>query len=497
MTRHLITASLISLCAFLLSAVVSFAAPVPDTGQTQSYTNTFGEDSDYSCNPHSYTDLGNGVVKDNVTGLEWQQATAPGTYTWQQAIDYCNNLSLGGKDDWRLPTIKELSTLVDSSIPYPGPTINTSYFPNTVASDYWSSTTLADNTSYAWDVYFYSGHVYYYDKALNGGYVRAVRGGQSSNNFVDNSDGTISDTSTGLMWQKATAPGTYTWEQALSYCENLTLGGHSDWRLPNRNELQSIVDYSRYNPAIDTTYFPGTVASIYWSSTTYASNTYGAWYVAFYNGHVYDYGKAGYLYVRAVRGGQCGSLGNLVISKSGNGTGIVTSTDGKIDCGSDCSELYDIGTPVTLHAAADAGSVFTGWSGGECSGTGDCTVSIDGALSVTAEFQVQTLITLSSFTSVAKAGQVILKWVTESEIDNAGFNIYRATSEYGEYIKINASLITTKGSPTQGASYEFADKDVKLWKRAYYKLEDIDLNGNSTMHGPVSAIPRLIYGLAK
>ena len=58
------------------------------------------------------------------------------------------------------------------------------------------------------------------------------------------------------MWQQATAPGTYTWEQAFTYCENFTLGGYSDWRLPNRNELQSIVDYSRYNPSIDTTSFP-------------------------------------------------------------------------------------------------------------------------------------------------------------------------------------------------------------------------------------------------
>ena len=49
----------------------SYAAPVPDTGQTQSYTNTFGEDSDYTINQHSYTDLGNGIVRDNVTGLEW------------------------------------------------------------------------------------------------------------------------------------------------------------------------------------------------------------------------------------------------------------------------------------------------------------------------------------------------------------------------------------------------------------------------------------------
>ena len=74
----------------------------------------------------------------------------------------------------------------------------------------------------------------------------------------------------------------------MTYCENLTLpaGGYSDWRLPNRNELQSIVDYSRYNPAIDTTYFPGTVASYYWSSTTYAYSTSIAWNVYFGYGYV-------------------------------------------------------------------------------------------------------------------------------------------------------------------------------------------------------------------
>ena len=129
--------------------------------------------------------------------------------------------------------------------------------------------------------------------------------------FIDNGNGTITDTGTGLVWQKATAPGTYTWEQALTYCENLTLGGHSDWRLPNRNELQSIVDYNRYNPAIDTTFFPGTVASSYWSSTTFAGSTGDAWYVFFNFGYVGSYYKAGNCYVRAVRGGQCGSFGDL------------------------------------------------------------------------------------------------------------------------------------------------------------------------------------------
>ncbi|MCX5903832.1 MAG: DUF1566 domain-containing protein, partial [Proteobacteria bacterium] len=156
---------------------VAFATPVPDTGQTQSYTNTFGEDSDYSCNPHSYTVIGNGVVKDNVTGLEWQQATDPGTYTWDQANTYCANLALGGYNDWRLPTIKELSTLVDSSIPYPGPTINTSYFPDTVVSYYWSSTTHAYYADSAWYVGFPDGGVHFAGKNY-GLYVRAVRGGQ-------------------------------------------------------------------------------------------------------------------------------------------------------------------------------------------------------------------------------------------------------------------------------------------------------------------------------
>jgi hypothetical protein len=108
-----------------------------------------------------------------------------------------------------------------------------------------------------------------------------------------------------------------------------------------------------------------------------------------------------------------------------------------------------------------------------------------------------TLINLSSFTATPKAGEIILEWSTESEIDNAGFNIYRAESVDGNYTKINTSLIPAQGSSTQGASYEFTDTNLQNRKTYYYKLEDIDLNGTSTMHGPVSATPRLIYGLGK
>ena len=123
--------------------------------------------------------------------------------------------------------------------------------------------------------------------------------------FVDNGNGTVTDTSTGLMWQQATASGTYTWKAALSYCEGLTLAGYTDWRLPNIKELRSIVDYDSYAPAIDTDYFPDTVSSDCWSSTTFAYGTGDAWGIYFYNGYDYgSYSKSSSYYVRAVRGGQ-------------------------------------------------------------------------------------------------------------------------------------------------------------------------------------------------
>jgi hypothetical protein len=108
-----------------------------------------------------------------------------------------------------------------------------------------------------------------------------------------------------------------------------------------------------------------------------------------------------------------------------------------------------------------------------------------------------TAITLASLTAKPFNRAVVLEWETESEIDNVGFYIYRAITEDGEYIKISNALIAAEGSSTQGASYEFTDTNVQNRKTYYYKLEDIDLNGQSTMHGPVSAVPRMIYGMGK
>jgi hypothetical protein len=304
--RHLLNLLSFAIAIVLLAySSAAFAGSIPDTG----------DPGEPVCNPRSFADLGSGIITDNVTGLMWQKDTAPGTYnTWRQARDYCSNLSLGGYTDWRLPTIEELSLLVDSSMPSPGPVISTAYFPDTVASFYWSSTPGAFSLYRAWSVDFSTGHVSY-DGKRSPFNVRAVRGTTAASSFVDNGDGTVTDTGTNLMWEQATDKNTYTWKQAMAYCDNLTLGGHSDWRLPTRNELQSLVNYRRYSPAISfsyfpkfkTSYFPRTAPSYYWASTTSATSASGqAWFVNFRFGEAYYIDKMNYYHVRAVRSLQCG-----------------------------------------------------------------------------------------------------------------------------------------------------------------------------------------------
>jgi parallel beta-helix repeat protein len=119
----------------------------------------------------------------------------------------------------------------------------------------------------------------------------------------------------------------------------------------------------------------------------------------------------------------------------------------------------------------------------------------DGPSEVTLVFgnyeEDNTAVTLASFTARAGVGAVKLEWETGTEVDNAGFNLYRATAPGGPFTKVNAALIAAEGDPVAGASYSFLDQRL-LPATYYYKLEDIDFNGMTTLHGPVSAtvLPR-------
>ena len=296
--------------------------PLPDTRQTNCYdsdasgtvidcTGT-GQDGEYSINPPSYTDNGDGTVTADVTGLMWQQSNSNTKYNWYAAsgildLTYnssgtgvCGDLSLGGYTDWRLPTVNELESITDSGT-Y-NPAIDTTAFPNTNSSDYWSSTAYAGSPSHAWKVSFHDGYVDGNDKTVNS-YVRCVRGSEPpAQSFTDNGDGTVTDNVTGLMWQQEDDNIMKQWPGALNYCNGLSFAGHTDWRLPNKRELVSILDYSTYNPTIDTTAFPKTKLFHYWSSTTSANETSNVWYVLFDNSRVFFDDKTfNYYYVRCVR----------------------------------------------------------------------------------------------------------------------------------------------------------------------------------------------------
>ena len=113
----------------------------------------------------------------------------------------------------------------------------------------------------------------------------------------------VVDPETGLMWQDSSTIVSKSWSSAKNYCSELILKGQSDWRLPHIDELMSITDRSKYNPAIKSI-FKHTKSSWYWSSTEYKDNSSKAWLVSFSNGNGNYYAKSDDYYVRCVRGGR-------------------------------------------------------------------------------------------------------------------------------------------------------------------------------------------------
>jgi hypothetical protein len=291
----------------------AYLSPTPDTGQSKCYDNNreiacpapgepfYGQDANYAINLPNYEIKiinGDEVVIDHITGLTWQRRDDGIKRTWYEAMDYCDSLALAGYSDWRRPAWNELQSMANYGY------LDPADFVYSAAPDdcYWSATSRSTSPS-ALKACFRNNQITVGDKNEKN-QVRAVRGRTLEfGHFRDNRDGTVTDITTGLMWEQ-TETRAMTWEEALAYSEDLVLAGFRDWRLPTIQELSRLVDESRREPSIDTAYFPGCRPSIYWSSTTHAQYHGFAWYVRFDDGLVQAGHKGRRYYVRAVRGGK-------------------------------------------------------------------------------------------------------------------------------------------------------------------------------------------------
>ncbi len=263
---------------------------IPDSGQNTSYTNTFGEDNDYSIYTPFYVDNGDGTITDTITGLMWQK-TDGGEMTIDSAHKYVQQLNLATYTDWRLPNMIESFSIL--ALDATNPAIITQFFINSNAEYWWTADTAFNNPSKIWVSNSGGGqgpHPKIETISAGGNkrfHTRAVRDITTptliSNRFIDNGDSTITDQLTDLVWQKFTSSDTLSWENALTRAEGASTAGYQDWRLPNIKELASIVNYKANNPAAFTNIFSSLKAANFWSSTTQFNHVSNAWYVDFKN----------------------------------------------------------------------------------------------------------------------------------------------------------------------------------------------------------------------
>ncbi|MCF7847460.1 MAG: sulfatase-like hydrolase/transferase [Kiritimatiellales bacterium] len=309
-------------------AAGTFAAsyPIVDSSQTLAYGKYAGQDAHYSANAPAYKDNGNGTVSDLVTGLMWTKN--PGDkITHTEALKNAKTCRVGGHSDWRLPSVKELYSLIQFTGIDPDPNNSntdhlTPFIDDTVfdfqygdpdkgervidsqfaTTTIYVSTTMGGNRT-MFGVNFADGRIKGYPTEKTRGrektyFVLYVRGNPDYgiNQFKDNGDNTITDEATGLTWMKADSGKGMDWPSALEYAEGMEFAGHTDWRLPTVKELQSIIDYTRSpdttdSAAIDPIFEATAITNEggkkdfgqYWTSSTHVStrSTESAAYFAF------------------------------------------------------------------------------------------------------------------------------------------------------------------------------------------------------------------------
>jgi len=160
-----------------------------------------------------------------------------------------------------------------------------------------------------------------------------------------------------------------------------------------------------------------------------------------------------------------------------NGADSPGTPSGDFTCNTDTTALWH------FNETAGSGGPFADTA----DGTGGCGGTVNDSLNRPGGSTVTTLITLASFKAIPVDKKIVLKWETGSEEHNAGFYILRSESKDGGYARINSQLIHGKGDSVSGWTYSFTDENVEAGKLYFYKLEDIDIKGTSTMHEPVSA----------
>jgi Cobalamin biosynthesis protein CobT (nicotinate-mononucleotide:5, 6-dimethylbenzimidazole phosphoribosyltransferase) len=261
-----------------------------------------GEPTGGDQTPPSYTQ----VIDEN-TGLKWLLLNEEAR---EEAIETrCEDLEYGGITDWRRPTPKEFFSVADHD--RASPAAEDFYFKEFANHyTYWTSlpaTALGKENEF-WTFDTYTGELRSSSAShAYGVYIACVSGeeyGKVSAEYyttdTKNGDGIVFDSSTNLMWQGNSVSGK-TWKDALAYCENLNYAGYRDWRLPNKNELVTLLDYSRTEAPISQ--FPGMTSETFWTSTfiNYYGGTDGIFYVNFEEGSIQYDGAASLKSVRCVR----------------------------------------------------------------------------------------------------------------------------------------------------------------------------------------------------
>lgn len=308
------------------------AVRLPVTGMINSHITQDDGDVQYGVLWPStrFSDNGDNTISDELTGLMWEKVPSVSKFTWQNALIYAAALDTAGYTDWRLPNVNELASLLNANTYDNESFLESHGFQNLYEDYYWSSTTFAPDSDYAWIVDLGpAGHgsgaidsfnkngeynnisqlVTYRSICVRGesdGIISLPKTGQTTSweseddgdlqsgtgwptpRFIENGNGTITDLLTGLMWdQSPGGPGMY-WETAVLNAVDINIGGYSDWRLPNRSELRSLINYGMNNTVVwlNNSDFYSVYQFHYWSSTPYPAGSSHAWIVYMIHGHL-------------------------------------------------------------------------------------------------------------------------------------------------------------------------------------------------------------------